>query len=1232
MLNALELAGFKSFAEKTRLEFPAGVTCIVGPNGSGKSNVVDAVKWVLGSQSPKSLRGTEMTDVIFNGSASRRPMNSAEVTLEFDNRQEIFDLREPTVRVTRRVYRSGEGEYAINGVDCRLRDIRELLAGTGAGTQAYSIIEQGRVDAVLQSSPKERRALFEEAAGISRFRLKKQEAARRLARVDQNLLRLSDIVDEVEGRLRRVRSQAGKARRYREQADRVKELRTQLGLADWRVLTSQIESLEDRLTQIEATYTQHREQIEQGESRQAQGAGDAHASPDRLAEVQRELSTIREQIAAWRAIEETEADRLKDQETALAQSQRNLVALQYHASSDGNAASIQQLRRQLGETEAMLAKAKGRATDAQRACEQHDQQLLQLRAELEQQRDRKKAFKQRSVEQLRRLDALVARHELGESQIAERAESIAALQLQLDATSRERRETEDNADALAQQLAESESAKQSAEQQAENRRTQLSQLQQDLAKTESTAAGQQNRLAVLEDAETRLQTLRDDMSRLLKPTSGQNGPLATIRGLVADVLHVDFDTASMIEAALGQRAQHLVVDDGEGLMLALARDNEALTTRATFQRLDCTVAGTALDRIDLSGEAGVMGRADHFVETEPEYASLVTRLLGRVWLVDTLDTATGLAATKGRGLSFVTFAGELITPDGQIALGPQSDAGGLLTRRKQIASIKSSLSGSDQRLDELRGSIVTLQTEISQADSERKRQGSAHAKLAKQLNEHQSRIAALAERQHHLEDRKRQLTEEQLSNSDGLEKTRQEIKVARLEQSKHGELLAPIEQELAKLDKQIAEFKRELQRENNEATEARVAIARHEQHTETLNVQIEQLQSDSSQRTDADQEALVALEEATQRLAACQHRLLEARSELAEHYWLLEQLTQRERLLALAKRQEQAEQKQISATLAKLRRQMENLQAERQQVTLDAERHRLQRASLAERILEDYDIDLAAAARDARMDDAEESSSGGARSCMPADRADLEKELDQLRGEVGAVQSVNLESLDELDELETRFAELSAQYQDLSQAKASLQQLTARISNDSRQLFLATIEEVRGHFRELFRQLFGGGEADIVMTDVDDTKGNDSDPLEAGIDIAASPPGKELRSLSLLSGGERTMTCVALLLAVFRTKPSPFCILDEVDAALDEANIGRFNSVLSEFLSSTQFIVVTHSKKTMTGADTLYGVTMEESGVSKQVAVRFEDVGEDGQISPAATLRRATQPPQSRAA
>ncbi|MEM6330006.1 MAG: chromosome segregation protein SMC [Planctomycetota bacterium] len=1208
MLTALELAGFKSFADKTRLEFPAGVTCVVGPNGSGKSNVVDAIKWVMGTQCPKALRGAELTDVIFNGSASRRPQNTAEVTLEFDNRAGLFELQSQTVRITRRVYRSGEGEYALNGSACRLKDIRELLAGTGAGVESYSIIEQGRVDALLRSSPKERRTLFEEAAGVSRFRLKKQEATRRLARVEQNLLRLSDIVDEVEGRLRRVRIQAGKAKRYREQTERLKQLRTQLGLTDWWAQTTRLGELDRAaaasLAECEAL------QAEITATEQAQHAadqpGDGAPPPPTLATLQQAMAGHRERIAADEAIVHAETHRLAEIAREQTHARGRLVAARAEAMAGDQGPAPAELRKQLAETRGLLAAA------TQKLRAEHEQ-LGALNAKRDAlQEQRQEAVSQREEliaadERLsKRRHAVEARLEVARQQAADARGRLQGLSEQAAGTERALRAAAQQAAELQTHTQRAEAALQAAATGRDTHRSRATQLHREIAAAEAQLAVEQRRLADINQDLTRIQRLREDTAALLAPAAEGDAPRATVRGLVADLLHVDFDTAPMIEAALGDRTHHLVVDNGDALIQACNARPAALSQRATFQRLDSRTPAAAVDRVDLSGEPGVMGRADQFVGSDPENATLVGRLLGRTWLVDSLATAHRLAQGIGRGLSYVTFAGECLHADGAITLGESDADSGLLTRRKRAESLQESIDQRRRQIRALAEELAAAERLAEEADTALDGlRGEQQAQLVA-LAEARQQAATLTERHQHLsgeESRVASAVDQQAATERAAAEELQQIDTRRQENASR---LQHTDAAINTLHEAIATVERDIDTAGKAIVEARVAIAKHEQRAEALTHQTQS--AGNAARTDGGVEpALAALAEVAARAERCRQTLLEKRAALAEHRLAWESLAAEHRDAAEADRRARSASQRVAGLLAEARRRIDAAQSQHRQASLDAERLRLEQQALVSRMQEDYGIDLPAAAQ-----------RHGPPEPLPAGRKAMEREVATLRGEVVSIGAVNAEALEELDELEGRFAELSAQYRDLADAKATLGRLSSRISTESRQLFLATVEEVRGHFRELFRRLFGGGDADIVLLEEEG-----ADPLDAGIDIAASPPGKELRSLSLMSGGEKTLTCVALLLAVFRTKPSPFCVLDEVDAALDEANIGRFTGVLSEFLSSTQFIVITHSKKTMTGCDTLYGVTMQESGVSKQVAVRFEDVGEDGQIDPAATLRRA---------
>lgn len=1215
MLKALELVGFKSFAEKTRLDFHSGVTCVVGPNGSGKSNVVDAVKWVLGSQSPRSLRGSEMTDVIFNGAAGRRPLNAAEVTLEFDNTHKLFEVDESTIRITRRVYRSGEGEYAINGANCRLRDIRELLAGTGIGVESYNIIEQGRVDAVLRASPKDRRALFEEAAGISRFRLKKQEADRRLARVEQNLLRLSDIVDEVEGRLRRVRMQAGKARKYREQSNRLKQLRTELGLADWRVIASRLEQLGRVRAELEAS---HRAQASQLDSEEQQLEAIEQGGSSVAGEIEQfdqRLATARERLAARQSEVLSGSQRLLDLKDSLALSRRRMLAAQIKSTNRSDNAAAVELRMQLAEQRKLLVETREQIEEAEVEAAKQEETLQKVRRQAKQLEARHRDLGDQLAEATRAVDEATLRRELLATQLNDYASRTAEIEASYSEVADQWQKSDQRRAELQNELEEVASSFSLAKQNEADLRESLTKAYQDVARHEVLVASDRKQLASLQEADLQLDRLREEMGRLLAPDFEEGSAQAKICGLVADVIQVDFDVAPIIEAALGNRAHHLVVDNGAALLGALCNQAEPLAARASFQRLDLVTSFDDLDQVDLHGTPGVMGRADRFVEAEPEYALLVKRLLGRTWIVDRLQTAVDLAGGAGRGLSFVTYDGQSITADGQINAGPLSESAGVLTRRRQIARIEESLASASDIAQRLETQVAEFKKQIDASCQQVSELGEQQNRFVASVAEAGQRAAVLAERRDRLKEE---------VNKNAAEHASHRLKLAAIddtiqaEQSKIQTLrqaLASADSEQANVLKQAENHRQAHAAMKQVVSDRYLALAGCEQHVEILAAQLNKIEREAEERSELDSESIREVAACKQRVESCELSLLNARAEIAELLIVVERLTWRRRRLAESKRGEVQQRQSLARRLSETRRQFDATRSQLSNAELEIERLGIERKALSERMRDDHGIDLAQAAQAMPV----------AEPTPIENRETLEQEMAQLRSQVSSVGAVNLDSLEELDELEERFTQLSAQYNDLSEAKSSLERLATRISTESRQLFLATVEEVRVQFRELFRRLFGGGEADIVIVEEEG-----GDPLEAGVEVAASPPGKELRSISLLSGGEKTMTCVALLLAVFRTKPSPFCVLDEVDAALDEANIGRFTGVLSEFLSSTQFIVVTHSKKTMTGADTLYGVTMQESGVSKQVAVRFEDVGEDGQINPAATLRRAT--PQSRAA
>ncbi len=1192
MLKALELVGFKSFADKTRLEFPRGITVVVGPNGSGKSNIVDGIKWVLGEQSVKSLRGKEMADVIFNGSATRRALNAAETTLTFDNTQRVLAIDTAEVHITRRVYRSGEGEYLINRQPCRLRDIRDLFAGTGVATEAYGVIEQGKVDILLQSSPRDRRLIFEEAAGISRFKVKKLEALRRLERVEQNLLRLSDIVDEVDSRLRAVRLQAGKARKYKEYADRLQALRTQIGWADWRRLTSKLDELESEFTAARDENALCLAQVESFETQ-------ALALELRIAEADTAMRTSesriaqnRERIAAHESSIDHQRRRCRDLEDEAARYRRQLTSMSVRAGD---------LQQQLLEIAENLQSADQQHREAARGLAEEERGLTKLTAQVDELRAENEQRRALHLEQLRASSALGSQISALESKVAttqsvrERGgKRLNELATARDALSVEVEQSRENVARLDEQFRQRQTELHAVQSQLAENRRQSAKHQQQLGQVRQRHSGAAERAAVLEELEKRLEGLSAGVKQVLGQAQGATaGPFGQIRGLVADLLHVNFETAPLIEVALGEMAQCLVVAGGRELVAHLQK-SASLAGRVGFIRLGVLPPKTHLDGLDFHGHGGVLGRADEFVETAAEFAVLAKRLLGKTWIVENLTQALALSESAGRGLSFVTRAGELVAADGTLYVGPRHTSTGLISRRSELRVLR-------QQIAEMVGQIVQQQTLCSQLETQITEQDEQAQRLAGEIQQASDALGQERTRAGAAEERLSQLQKQLATVEAELATAESEHQRAGAALAESRARLAQVENTLAELESSIGEgvqranqLEQTRQRYSRETNASKINVVKSEQRLTHLQAQKSQLERDQQERgrtlSDGRSQLAVCLE----RMQQVERDILQAESEVADLYLRKESFAA-EAVGHVERRETWREEKaQFTADAQRARGRVRKLEGRLHAKELAANEVRHERTTLADRLREDYGIELAELEHEPSAEELQE-------------RTAVEREIADLRGKLNSIGGVNLDALAELEELEGRFRTLSTQHQDLSSAKASLEQIIGKINADSRRLFAETLEVVRGHFQTLFRKLFGGGQADIALEE-------GVDILESGIEIVARPPGKEPRSISLLSGGEKTLTCVALLLAIFRSRPSPFCVLDEVDAALDEANIERFIAVLQEFLAWTQFIVVTHSKKTMTCASTLYGITMQESGVSKRVSVRFEDVSDNGEI------------------
>lgn len=1203
MLKSLELSGFKSFAEKTRFEFPPGVTMVVGPNGSGKSNVVDAIRWVLGSQSPRSLRGEGMTDVIFNGAAGMRPLGGAEVTLTLDNAGRSLPLDADEVRIARRIYRSGEAEYQLNGRPARLRDVRELLAGSGIGDGAYSIIEQGRVDAVLHATPAERRVLFEEAAGVCRLRIKQIEAARRLDRVEQNLLRLKDVVAEVDARLERVRGQAGKARRHREHSERLKRIRSNLAVADWRAATAQIAELELKKSGGSGELEALAQQIEQGAQRLRELDTQLDTMERSAEQASRAYSTAAQRSARESAMGAALNSRVAELSEQVSACRRAAVAAALEVASLGESRSA--------ETAESLAQLDHEVATAAQKVELGQQELADLSAAIRQANLQSQEL-ETSLDSLRgSLREANLKREMAQVQTASLIQGLAARRAALQgAREAAERATVESVGANQRRDAAIE-AKRNADEQRERLTAEVALVQRRLAEAQMVQAVAAARIAALEQQSLAIETsaqhngsVRAELERL--PTS--SGRPVEVLGQVHELFDVDVDLAGMVASALGDRAAHWIIDCGGAPEMTLQAAAK-LGIRATLEVLP--TPQPILERIDLQGEAGVMGRADAFVAAKPRLLPLVRRLLAGVWFVDTLSTAWRLAPLCGRGIRLVTYAGEVVASEGSITLGPSgADADGLGGGRQEalLAAQQNAL----QHRSEVERAATESATLAPRLEDLRKAEADAAlaaSELAEALGRQEHAAIRAAER---LDSIRSQLAAETAASA----REAAAFEAAQTEQGAIADRIAALSRSLAELEPNCAAARVGLdsltaRREQafQELQDAKLELASLQQRAEMAHQGAGQQGAELEAARSRASEALLTLGAVQRSLEAVTLEALQSRGRDSAALVDIEAADRRRREFQEERSSVVLFRRELAAALEAARRRYDSLSADTSRAEVEAARYAEQRAALVRRMRDDYGLDLPRLAQDA----------ASPAQATEASREQLEAEMAELRRQLQALGHVNLESLAELDELENRFARLSAQYADLSEARSALVKLSGRIDREGRQLYLATVEAARGHFREAFRQLFGGGEADLVLTEPQDASkapAGETAETAGGVEIVARPPGKELRSLALLSGGEKTLTCLALLLALFRLKPSPFCVLDEVDAALDEANIERLSRAIVGLRDTTQFIVVTHSKKTMTVADTLYGVTMQQAGLSKLVAVRFEDVDAQGNVLP----------------
>jgi chromosome segregation protein len=1229
-LHSLELIGFKSFADKTIFEFHEGVTAIVGPNGCGKSNVLDAVRWVLGEQSAKALRGGEMADVIFNGTETRKPVGFGEVSLTFTNCGGELGVDWHDVRVTRRVYRDGNSEYLLNKTPCRLRDIQALFADTGVGRSAYSIMEQGKIDLILSSRPEDRRTVFEEAAGITKYKTQKKEALRKLEATEANLLRIGDIIKEVKRQIGSLQRQAGKARRY------------QTLLADLQVLDTH--HSRGVLDALEADAERGRAEVARLQEAEQTAHAGIESNENELAGKRRSLDEIDGEIGDARA----EVQRLQSELAGL----RNRI--------DFNRQRAQELGELIARNESDIAAAEAKRSEQATQLQEADaliartnQLLAGKEREVEQLTERLQAARSERVEKEDELQALQLSLSKLESRITALQNDLAGMTARREATSariaeltrvadEETRLLEAARSTLSGARAAMEAERQTAEQRKENLRqaeeevrrnqTAVANAEKEIARLERASAEKQARLEVLRQMTEEGEGLEKGSQAVLKGLDDPERIRPALAGALVASLNVDPQFVPALEAAFGRNMHAVVLHDAKLAGEIFRTLTERKLGLAALAIPELAENSAEPDTADLP--EGAVAWAKDKLDAPAELAPLVRRLLQRVAIVPDLASAITLKK-RSPHLQFATLTGEFVSLEGIIFGGsPTNATDSLLGRRAVLTSLtrecealeterNHSVTGRDQANEQLDSAIAAV-------EEARRVHETAHENFSQTGLEIVSAERAVA-------DEERKLAQLQ-TEKNTLE---QQVKSA-------DERIQHLEQELESDRKHLAEAQgrqtaAEQARENARAieeeaseklNELRLAVATERQRHESLVHHRAPMAAREAELADLAAARRADIATYQDRLARQARESDEAEGRISGQSSELEAAEKNVATLTDERSGRLTVVNEKESQLRNLRNSLNDLRDQRGKEEVRQTQLQLRIENLAEHVMRRYQVDLRAFTADPyafqktlsviTKKRAKPEMEGGA-PATPAsigeaaadsqelvppsgEEASLEQIIADLTRQLDNMGPVNLDAVHEYDELEERYRFLETQNNDLVAARREVLDVISRINSTTQKLFAETFAQVRINFGEMFAEMFGGGRADLSLQD-------ENDPLNCGIEITARPPGKQLQTVSLLSGGERTMTAVALLFAIYMVRPSPFCILDEMDAPLDESNINRFIKVLDRFVSQSQFIIITHNKRTIAKADILYGVTMEERGVSKLVGMRLEaDRGSDGQL------------------
>ena len=1179
-LKSIEVQGFKSFANKIKFQFHNGITGIVGPNGSGKSNVADAVRWVLGEQRIKQLRGASMQDVIFSGTELRKPLSYAYVAITLDNSDHQLAIDYDEVTVSRRLYRSGESEYAINGTICRLKDVNELFYDTGIGKEGYSIIGQGQIDAILSGKPEERRELFDEAAGIVKFKRRKVASEKKLAEEQQNLVRVKDILGELEKQIGPLERQSEKAKIYIRKKEELKTLDVNMFLLENNSIKEQLSKVEEnhtiasgQLVEVTGKYEHTKEEYEQ--------IAETLETLDRSIEEERkiladtgivrgrlegDINVLREQIKSIQANEAHLNQRKETVSGQIAEKEKEAAGM-----TEKKQSVDKQLEDAVKEKDILreaLTGIQDEIADLNSKIEGNKNQIIQSLNE-------RATIKSR----LERIDTLSEQNGIRKAELTSKLVSAK--------TDEEKRQDElvrleKEFETISEGIEKLNASQKEKEALSAEYKEKMQKMDNELRDTQVSYHQDKTKLESLSNLTERYEGYGGSVKRVMEQKDKNKG----IIGVVADIIQVDKKYETAIETALGGNIQNIVTDDEETAKKMIAFLKAEKGGRATFLPLTSIKNPQEFKTPEVLKEKGVLGLANTLVHTKKEYNDVAVAMLGRIVVVDHVDNAVKIARKYGYGIRMVTLEGELLVPGGAISGGAFKNNSNLLGRRREMEDLQKKIETALKKID-------TLQKDIHDTKEARNslRSEIEMIKLSLQtefIRQNTARLAVTAVRDKQQESS----ADYDMLKKEQADLKQQETAIAKEREQIKEELLQS-EQNEKQAEERIAGFEIELKRKREEETKQAEEVSKAEVTVEKILQQTGFEQQnidrvvDEVKRLQAElNEILSEIGNSTDSVAYKENEILEIQKTITASH-TTETDTEKELAENLKKKEElSTKQKNFFTEREELSEQMNKLDKEVYRLNAQAERLKEAIQNQIDYMWNEYEITLhdAAKLRDENMNDL----------------AAMKKDVAELRDSIKKLGDVNVNAIEEFKEVSERYTFLKTQHDDLVEAEKALQQIISELDTAMRRQFKEKFQKINQEFDKVFRELFGGGKGTLELME-------DEDILEAGVRIIAQPPGKKLQNMMQLSGGEKALTAIALLFAIQNLKPSPFCLLDEIEAALDESNVSRFAGYLHKLTRHTQFIVITHRRGTMEKADRLYGITMQEKGVSVLVSVNLID-------------------------